>query len=406
MKKNINQKTHSDKMGAKVYLDFASGTKMDIDIVEKMCVCQSNLVGNPSSMHYFGRQSLDVLDEARSAVASFLEADPLNIVFCGSATEANNLALSGFVKKWEKIYHDIPEIITSAIEHESVLETLKNLSEQKKIILKIIKPQRNGVVSVKKIVDNISSQTALISLMYVNNETGAIQDVIELGSGLKKINLERKRRIFFHSDGVQAIQFLDANVQKLGVDFFTLSAQKIYGPKGVGALYVRDKSFLDPIILGGAQEFNLRSGTENVCGALGLAEALKKINSPKFNEEREKIKKLRENLAKELLKIKGVKLNTVLNLSVPSILNVMFSGVDARDLLVALDLAGFAVSVGSACSAKSISASHVLTAMGLTEREALSSLRISIGKTTTQDELSKFLEVLKEILNNLRKNVI
>ena len=385
-----------------MYLDFASSTKMDADIVEKMSACQLNLVGNPSSVHYFGRQALDILDEARSVAADFLGADPLNIIFCGSATEANNLVLSGFVKKWEKVHHDIPEIITSAIEHESVLEVLKDLAERKKITLKIIKSQENGVVGVEKIIANISPKTALISLMYVNNETGTIQQVADLANKLKKINQGRAQSILFHSDGVQAVQFLDPNVQKLGVDFFTLSAQKIYGPKGIGALYVRDKSFLEPIILGGAQEFDLRSGTENVCGALGLAEALKKINSPKFNKEREEIKKLRTYLAKELLKIKGVKLNSVPDLSVPSILNVMFQGVDARDLLIALDMEGFMVSVGSACSAKSISASHVLTAMGLTEKDALSSLRISIGKTTTKEELAGFLKALKRNLANLR----
>jgi len=391
------------KVGVGVYLDFASSTKMDADIVKRMHACQLNLVGNPSSVHYFGRQALDVLDEARSVTADFLGADPLNIIFCGSATEANNLALSGFVKKWEKIHHDIPEIITSAIEHESVLETLKDLAGCKKIILKIVKPQKNGVVSVEKIITGISPQTALISLMYVNNETGAIQDVEELAARLKKINQGRPHKIFFHSDGVQAVQFLDTNVQKLGVDFFTLSAQKIYGPKGIGALYVREKSFLEPIVLGGAQEFGLRSGTENVCGALGLAEALKKINSPKFSKEREEIKKLHTYLAEELLKIKDVRLNSVPDLGVPSILNVMFQGVDARDLLIALDMEGFMVSVGSACSAKSISASHVLTAMGLSEKEALSSLRISIGKITTKEELSGFLKTLTISLTNLRR---
>ena len=388
------------KLGVGAYLDFASSTKMDADIVGKMGVCQLNLVGNPSSSHYFGRQALDILDEARSATAFFLGAGPLNIIFCGSATEANNLALSGFVKKWEKIYHDVPEIITSAIEHESVLEVLKDLAECKKIILKIVKPQKNGVADIEKIIADISPKTALISLMYVNNETGAIQNLSVLGEKLKKINRGRARKIFFHSDGVQAIQFLDHNVHKLGVDFFTISAQKIYGPKGVGALYARDKSFLEPIILGGAQEFNLRSGTENVCGALGLAEALKKIDSPEFGRKKEEMKKLREHLARELLKIKSAKLNTFLECSVPSILNVRFEGIDARDLLIALDMKGFMVSVGSACSAKSIGASHVLTAMGLTEKEALSSLRISIGKTTTKDELSDFLKALKEILVN------
>lgn len=394
------------KVKGKIYLDYAATTPLDPEVLKVMLPYLKRDYGNPSSIHYFGQKARFAIDQAREILAKFLGAKSEEIIFTGSATEANNMAIFGLIeglKEKSNFPADKLHIITSQIEHHAVLEPCQEL-EKKEVEVTYLAVDKEGIVKVSDLEKAIKENTVLISIMSANNEIGTIQPISEIGKVLREVNQNRKNKIYFHSDAVQAVNYLDCNVEKLGVDLLTLSGHKIYGPKGVGALYIRQDTPIKPLIYGGGHESGLRSGTENVAGIVGLAAAIKKIEDPKIKIQNIKIRQLRDKLIKGILKsIPDSKLNGSATERLPNNANFTFLGAEGEAMLIALDQKGIAVSTGSACSSKSLEPSHVLLALGLTPEEAHCSLRITLGRYTTKEEIEKVLKVLPPIVERLRK---
>ena len=417
----------------KIYLDYAATTPVDKEVLKAMTPYFSDKFGNASSVHSFGQEAIAAMDRAREKIAKLLSCNFSEIIFTGSATEANNLAIFGVAEKSNlstlssftsdrKQMKTMDEssaklhFISTNIEHESVIEPLKELQKIGHEIT-YLKVNKDGFISVSDLEKNIKNNTTLISIIYANNEIGTIQPVKEIGKLIEKINAKRKEqglnRIYFHTDAVQAFQFLECRPDWLKVDLMTFSGHKIYGPKGIGALFVRKLipiGLIKPIISGGGQEFGLRSGTENVANIVGMAKAVELV----FKNKEARFKKvlnLRNQLLDYIIKYnKGIGLNGSLDLStslrtsnrLPNNLNIRFPGVSNETLLVALDQKGLAVSAGSACSARASKASYVLTALGLTEKQAKESIRITLGKDTTAEEIKKSAEIISILYKKLK----
>lgn len=390
----------------KIYLDYAATTPVDKEVYEAMRPYFFEKFGNPSSVHFAGQEALIAIDEARQKVADFFGASPQEIIFTGSATESNNLAIKGVIKALRNnltISQDLKlHIITTNIEHESIHEPLRDLEKDGLVEVSYISVEKDGIILVEKIKNAIKENTVLVSVMYVNNEIGTIQPIKEIANAISKFKSHKLGVMgypLFHVDAVQAINYLNCDVNDLSVDLLSFSGHKIYGPKGTGGLYIKDDIMLKPIILGGGQEYRMRSGTENVPYIVGLAKALDLV---KKNQEKDikNILKLREKLFEGILKIYSkAKVNGDLENRIPANLNILFPGVDANMLLIALSEKGIAVSMGSACQSKALNPSHVLTAMGLSKKDANSSLRFSLGRYTTELEINMILKILKEIKN-------
>lgn len=399
-----------------IYLDYAATTPLDKEVLKAMQPYWLKNFGNPSSLHQFGQKAKEAIISSRMIWANFFGVARDNIIFTGSATESNNLAIRGFFK-YLKSASGAPNLkdfhaITSAIEHKSVLETFKDLSENEALKVDFIKPNSQGIIEPIKVKQALKENTVLISIMYVNNEIGTLQPINEIAGVISDFRLKlcnsKKRNTkykilnakypLFHSDCVQAIQFYDCDLKKLGVDFATASAHKIYGPKGLGVLACLYPEFLSPIITGGHQEDNLRSGTENVAAIVGAAQALQLIQKEK-DEIFSKISRLKNKFLEGIIKIypKG-KLNGSADQAAPHILNFCFKGIDGHALLISLDLSGVAVSLGSACEAGSIKPSYVLCSIGLSDQDAKSSIRFSLGKNTTSNEIETTLKILNNII--------
>jgi cysteine desulfurase len=381
----------------KIYLDHAAATPVDPKVIRAMMPYFRKEFGNASSVHAFGQRALSAIEDARNIVAGFLHCQPEEVYFTGSATEADNLAIQGVVRAVNSKVAD-PHIITTAIEHHAVLEPCQHIKKQGCEVT-FLPVNKEGLISLAELENAVRKDTALVSVIYANNEIGTVQPIAEIGKFLK----QSKKKIYFHTDAVQAVNYLDCNVDDLGVDLLTISAHKIYGPKGVGALYVRKGTAIEPIIYGGGHERGMRPGTENVAGIVGLGAAIKEIVSPKNKLHNIRIRQLRDKLIKKIPKIiSDVTLNGSLEKRLPNNANFNFFGAEGEALLVALDQKGFAVSTGSACSSRSLQASHVLIAMGLSEETAHSSLRISLGKYTTEKEIDNLLAVLPKVVGRLR----
>ena len=372
----------------RIYLDYAATTPLDSRVLKTMLLYLKDKYGNPSSIHSFGQEAAQAIDEARIKVAKFLNCKPLEIVFTGSASESDNLAIRGLVKKGD-------HIITTKIEHKAVLETCKDL-ESKGIKATYLSVNKEGLIDIKDLEKSIRPNTKLVSIMYANNETGVVQPIKKIKKLIKNI--------YFHTDAVQAGNWFKLDVNELGVDLLTLSGHKIYGPKGVGILYMRQGTSIKPIITGGDHEWGLRAGTENVAAIAGLGTTIAMINEQRTANSR-KIEKLRSRLVRGVLKISGSKLNGPAKKEdrLPNIANFSWNGVEGEGLVIALDQEGIAVSTGSACTSRELRPSHVLKAMGLSELEAHSSLRVSLGKYTTNQEIDYFLKALPKVIKRLRK---
>ena len=380
----------------RIYLDYAATTPCDLKVLKAMLPYLKKDFGNASSIYQLGQKALEAIDEARNTVAGFLGCAAQEIIFTGSATEANNLAIFGVIKNLKTSQ---PHIITSKIEHHAILEPCQALEKQG-VEVTYLPVDKEGLVQFSDIKKSLKKNTVLVSIMYANNETGTIQSIAEIGKLIKKTNPQT----LFHTDAVQAINFLDCDVKKLGVDLLTLSSHKIYGPKGVGALFVKKGTQITPLIYGGGHEMGLRSGTENVPGIVGLAAAVKEIQDPKIKIHNIKIKQLRDKTIKTILKIvPGTKLNGSQEYRLPNNINISFQGAEGEAMVIALDQKGIAVSTGSACSSKSLEPSHVLRALGLSDQDAHGSLRITLGRQTTQKEIEKLFKVLPSIIQRLRK---
>jgi len=389
-----------------IYLDHAATTPVDKEVLKAMLPYFSEKFGNAMSIHFFGRSAEEAIDEARETCANFFNCQPHEIIFTSGATESNNLSLKGVVKShWEK-FEKKPHIITSAFEHHCVLDTCKILEKENLIELTVLNPDREGIINPKDILKAIKINTLLVSIMYVNNEIGTVQPLAEIGKILQEVNAKikfPKQKILFHTDATQAINYFDCNVEKLGVDLLSMSAHKIYGPKGVGALYVKKGTPIRRIQDGGDQEFSLRAGTQNVPGIVGLGKAIGLV-AHNAKRETKKIKVLRDYLIKKVLReIPNTKLNGSKKMRSPANINFSFLNVEGEGLLLSLDMEGITCSTGSACSTGSLSPSHVLLAIGLKAEEAHGSLRVTLGKSTTKKELDVFVSELKKTIERLRK---
>jgi cysteine desulfurase len=377
----------------KIYLDYAATAPVRPEVAKTMKPYFSERFGNASSIHGFGQQAQKATDEARRKVGDILNCKPLEVIFTGSGTEADNLAIQGVAKKFPNGH-----IITTAIEHKAVLETCQAL-EKAGIKVTYIKPSREGMVSVEQIAKAITPKTFLVSVMYANNEVGTIQPIREMGLMLKKINQDRKQKIYFHTDAVQAGTLLSLDVQILHVDMLTLSGHKLGGPKGVGLLYVRDGVPIQPIMYGGGQERGLRSGSLNVAGIVGLAAALEISQSYKVAETK-RLSGLQKYLMAELKKLPNITLNGSLVGRLVNNINFSVDKKTSDELVIGLDRQGIAVSAASACAAGSIESSYVLQAMGLSETRASSSVRVTMGYLTKKLDIVQLVKMLKRLATN------
>jgi cysteine desulfurase len=410
----------------KIYLDYAATTPVDAKVLETMLPYFSQNFGNAMSVHSFGQEALEAVDEARAKAALFFRCSASEIIFTSGATESNNLTVKGSIRSFYSIARkagEKPHIITTKFEHHCVLDACKFAEKDGLAEVTFISPNKEGLISIKDIKAAIKPNTILISVMYVNNEIGTVQPIEEIGKLLKKTNAERKEekpastrgddrsstrgglpRIIFHTDATQAINYFNCNVDELGVDLLSMSAHKIYGPKGVGLLYIRKGTPIKRIQDGGDQEYKMRAGTHNVPAIVGLGEALNMIKTPATQKKIKEITELRDYLIKRVLKeVPKSYLNGSNEKRSPSNANFRFDDIEGEGLILSLDLDGIAGSTGSACSSGALDPSHVLLSLGLRHEQAHGSLRLTIGKYTTKKELDIVIDKIKEVVKRLRK---
>lgn len=418
----------------KIYLDNSATTPVDREVLRAMLPYFSEKFGNPSSVHSLGQEGAEAILEARGKIAEFLGCQKEEVIFTSGATEANNLALKGVMHAFYQKTGKKGHLITSQIEHKAILEPAQVL-EKEGYAVTYLPVSGEGIVEMQEVQKAIRDNTVLISLMYANSETGAIQPVSELGRLVKKINLKRVNpapqgcgagpkgialrsygvnpapqkfvcgagKIFVHTDAAQAVQYLDCKVKSLGVDLFTLAGHKIYAPKGVGALYVKKGTPIIPIQQGGSQEYGLRAGTENVPYIVALAKACELVAENRLRVGK-KLTKLRDHLIQKIKKnIPYCQLNGPRGeRRLPNNVNFSFKGAEGESIVLGLDLEGIAVSTGSACTSHDLKPSHVLTAMGISPEIAHGSIRITLSKYTTAAEINKLIQVLPKIIERLR----
>jgi cysteine desulfurase len=381
-----------------IYLDHAATTYVDPLVLEEMLPYFSEHFGNPSSEYSIGRKAKAAIDRARATVAGILHAQPEEIIFTGSGTESDNLAIFGIARAYK---HKGNHIIISKIEHKAVLEAAQRL-EKEGFEVTYLDVNNDGLVDPAELERSLRPDTILISIMYANNEIGTIQPVAEISSAIKRF---KKDNLFplLHTDACQAAGALDLDVTALGVDLLTFNGSKTYGPKGVGCLYVASDIQLEPILVGGGQENSRRAGTENVAAIVGLAEALKISNQLKTSEG-SRLSELKDYCIEHLLsKIEGSQINGDRKKRLPNNINISISGVEGESLLLMLDNEDIFVSTGSACTSTALDPSHVLLAIGRSPELAHGSLRITLGRKTTKDEIDRVLDVLPNIVTKLRK---
>ncbi len=389
-----------------IYLDNAATTPVDKKVLQKMLPYFSEKFGNAMSLHTMGEEAGDAVEEARENIAKILNCDVQEIFFTSGATESNNTAIKGVVKRYiQEFKGEIPHIITSAFEHHSVLDVFKSLERDKKAEVSFVAPKADGVIDVDDLKKEIKNNTILISIMYVNNEIGTIQPIKEIGDLVKEVNKkQRKSPLIFHTDAVQALNYFTCDVEYLGVDLMSLSAHKIYGPKGIGVLYKRKNLNIPPLMNGGGQERNFRPGTHSVPQIVGFGEAIKLVKKRLEKGEDKKMKEKRDYLIEKILKeIPDVYLNGSREKRSPNNIHFRFDSVEGESLLMKLDMEGIEVGTGSACSSASLQASHVLLALGLKQEQTHGSLRITLGKDTCKKDLDYFFSKLKKIVTDLRK---
>lgn len=372
-----------------VYADYAASTPIDPKVADKVRSISEALIGNPSSAHGFGHAAWIELNAARETLAAFLNAKVDEIYFTASGTESNNLAILGVAKANKNIGK---HIVTTAIEHPSVLNACRAL-EKDGWQVTYVKPDKNGVINLTDVAKAVKKETILLTIHLANSEIGVVQDITGIATAVKAKN----PTVLVHVDACQASPYVKFDVRKLGVDLLTINGTKMYGPRGVALLYVRQGVSIFPLVFGGGQEQSLRSGTENVPGIVGLAEAAKIIEKSR-EKDTKKVGQLRDQLQKELEKIPGVVINAKNAPRLPNHLSVTLPGVKNRDLVKELDAFGIAVSAGSACSSKSLGDSHVLTAIGLTSEQTQATIRISLGRQTAKKDCQHILAAIKKVL--------
>jgi len=377
----------------RIYLDHNATTPPSAAVIDRVGAVLREEFGNPSSVHHFGQRAKAALDEARTHVAALLGADASEIVFTGSGTEGDNIALRGAAEALEAAGRK--HVVVSAIEHEAVLNTVKALARRgwRTTLLPV---DASGIVSGDQLRRALAPDTSLVSIMHANNEIGTIQPIAEVAA------IAREHRALFHTDAVQTAGKIPIDVKALGVDMLTISAHKFYGPKGVGALWVRRGVRLQSPLTGGKQERGRRSGTENVAGIAGMGVAARDALA-KMSSEQPRLAALRDRLESLILtRVPGTARNGVQEPRVANTTNISFDRIEAESLLIALDLEGMAVSTGSACSSGTLEPSHVLKAMGLPPHRTQNSIRFSLGAANTNEDIDRVAAVLPEIVDKLR----
>lgn len=376
-----------------IYFDNAATTRLDDEVLQEMLPYLKENYGNASSIYKLGRESRKAVEESRERIAKVLNCKPNEIYFTAGGSESDNTAIKGIAKSNKKKGN---HIITSKIEHPAVLETCKQL-EKEGFEITYISVDENGIVDLEELKKSIKPTTILITIMFANNEIGTIQPIEEIGKIAKENN------IYFHTDSVQAVGNVKIDVQKLNIDSLSLSGHKFYGPKGIGALYVKTGVKFEKFIDGGHQERNKRAGTENVAGIVGIGKAIE-LTYENLDEHNKKIKELRDYYVEQVKeKIPYIKINGDMEKRLPGNSNISFRFIEGEGLLLNLDLKGICASSGSACTSGSLDPSHVLLAIGLPHEIAHGSLRISIGKYNTKEEIDYLVENLVEIVNRLRE---
>jgi len=375
-----------------IYLDYAATTPTHPDVVKAMLPYFTNVFGNPSSIYSYGQEAKGAIEGARAKVADLIGARGEEIVFTSGGTEADNFALKGIAFANENKGN---HIITSSIEHHAVIETSKFL-ERKGFRVTYLPVDEYGLVDPDDVKKAITDKTILISVMHANNEMGTIEPITEIGE------IAKEAEIYFHTDAVQTAGHIPVDVNELGVNLLSMSAHKLYGPKGVGALYIRKGTKLTPFMHGGEQERRRRASTENVPGIVGFGKAVELVQQ-EMSQEAKRLAYLRDQLTKGLLeRIDHLRLNGHPIMRLPNNVNVSVDFVEGESMVLNLDLEGICVSTGSACSSSSLEPSHVLLAMGLAHEQAHGSLRFSLGKWTREEEIERVLDVLPRIVAKLR----
>jgi cysteine desulfurase len=383
----------------RIYLDHNASTPLDPRVLEAMLPVLREGFGNPSSLHWYGQQARALLDEARAHVARLIGATPSEIVFTASGTEADNMALRGalgVIKQGQAAgaaREPRRKIVYSAIEHHAVVNTAKALAEEGWPV-EVVRVGADGVVDLEDLRAKVDATTALVAVMRANNETGVIQPVAEVA------RIAHAAGALLHCDGVQAAGKIPVDVRALDVDTLALSAHKFYGPKGVGMLYVKRGTRLKPWARGGSQEHNRRAGTENVAGIVGLGRAAA-LAADDLLAEASRLEGLRDRLEERLLVVPGARRNGD-GPRVPNTTNVTFEGIEAESLLMALDLAGIAVSTGAACAAGAVEPSHVLRGMGLPAERVQGSIRLSLGRSTSTDAIERAADAIAAAVEKQR----
>ena len=377
----------------RIYLDHNATTPLDPLVADRMAQALRDNWGNASSVHHFGQQAKAALDEARGSVATLLSADTPEIIFTGGGTEADNLAIRGSAEALEPSGRK--HLITCGIEHEAVLNTMKAMARRGWRVT-TLPVDASGIVNPDRLRESITDDTALVSVMHANNEIGTLQPIAELAA------IAHERGALFHTDAVQSAGKLPIDVKALGVDLLSIAAHKFYGPKGAGALWVRRGVRLLPFITGGRQERSRRAGTENVPALVGLGVAAD-VARRKIDSEGPRLATLRDRLEAGILSsIAGTERNGAVSPRVPNTTNISVERVEAESLLIGLDLAGIAVSSGSACSSGTLEPSHVLKAMGYPHARTLGSIRFSLGTANTDADVDRVIEALPPIVEKLR----
>jgi cysteine desulfurase len=383
----------------RIYLDHNATTPVHPIVLEAMLPYMGSEFGNPSSAHYFGQRASQAIEAAREAVAALIGARSSEIVFTSGGTEADNGAILGVLghsQRTQKQSGQSPlHVITTAIEHDAVLNACRAL-EARGVSVTYVPAGRDGIVSLDAIRSALRPETALISVMHANNEIGTLQPIEEIGQ------IAAEADIPFHTDAVQSAGKIPIDVNRFGVDLLSLSAHKFYGPKGVGALFIRKGVEIDPLLYGGGNERGRRAGTENVASIVGLGKACE-LARRDMAEASAHLCELRNRLEEGLLaRIHGARINGDPARRVPNTSSLMLLGVDSESLVIALDLAGLACSAGAACSSGAVDPSHVLTAIGLAAAEARASLRFSVGRANTREEIDKALELIPAAVTRQR----
>lgn len=374
----------------RIYLDHAATTPLDPSVLEAMLPYLKERFGNASSLHSFGQEAKKVLGESREKIAEIINADKEEVYFTSGGTESDNLAIKGVALRNKERNH----IITSKIEHHAVLNPCKYL-EKKGFQVTYLPVDEYGLVNANELEQEITDKTCLISIMHANNEIGTIQPIEEIGK------VSRERDIYFHTDAIQTVGKIPVNVDKLNVDLLSISGHKLYGPKGIGVLYIRKGTKIEPIAHGGGHERGIRSGTENIPGIVGLAKAME-LSQERMGTESRRLTNLRDKLIKGIFEIENSRLNGHPTKRLANNANFSFTGIEGESLLLRLDAKGIAVSTGSACSSHSLKPSHVLLAIGLKPEDAHGSLRITLGRGNTEEDIDYTIETVKEEVQTLR----